>query len=38
MSLHEALCDIANPAIDVGNAAKNNMMDFGVLMDSIRVE
>jgi len=38
MSLHEALCDIGNPAIDVGNAAKNNMMEFGVLMDSIRVE
>lgn len=38
MSLHEALCDIANPAIDVGNAAKNNLMEFGALMDSIRVE
>lgn len=38
MSLHEALCDIGNPAIDVGNAAKNNMMEFGALMDSIRVE
>lgn len=38
MSLHEALCDIGNPAIEVGNAAKNNLMEFGALMDSIRVE
>jgi DNA helicase-2/ATP-dependent DNA helicase PcrA len=37
-SLHEALCDIANPAIDIGNAARNNIMDFGKLMDEIRVQ
>lgn len=38
MSLHEALCDINNPAISIWAGAKSNIMEFGKLMDSIRVE
>ena len=38
MSLHEALCDINNPAISIWAGAKSSIIDFGKLMDSIRVE
>ncbi len=38
ISLHEALCDINNPAIELGAGARNNIMEFGALMDSIRLD
>jgi len=38
MSLHEALCDITNPAIELGAGARNSIMEFGALMDSIRLD